>query len=828
MIVKRLMTVIFVCFVASEATAQEHGKLRTFSFRNVELRAALDSLLRWYDIPLVYLDKDVVGKWVNAECHDCTFEQALRKVTEGQRLVWRIVGEQLLLRRSDAEDEAATFAGTVRDSLSGESIAAADVLLLRHSLEDASPKIHRWCSTNRFGFFSLRNIQPGDYTFQVRRIGYRTIDEALSILPGQETVRDITIAVQEVVHPEITVEGRRSAFSASEGISRGVYIRATPTDHNQYLLEGARIYNPLHIGGVMSTFNGDALKDVQVIAGGVPPFYGGRIGGILDVTLRNGTEKEITGSASVGSLGSSLVLEGPIVDRTTFLASGRRGYPDILFQRYHANARPSDLNSSELMAKITHQLSENQRISLGGYLGLDTYDNSVTGGRGSRLANSLNWGNNSANVRWIGVAPPSLFFYASGVYTQYGFDVEHRFEDAGGNPTESFLSSYHIQDASIRAHAEYFYDEYHTVMAGVELVRHRMSGRISEFSSQVAPMSLDGFAPWELAVYFQDQWRMVPSVLAEFGARATSFIAKQGSFSAVDPRFSLLVSPRDDLRFYSSLSAVNQFVHPYRNSGIFLFYPSVFLYPSAENIRPSTSLQVSLGMQKNLRENRYQFTVESFYRTTQNLHEFAYDSTGANSLADALQLGEGTVYGIEVAVDKRVGDVTGSARYSLSWSNNRFAGINGGEPFRPRFDRRHELYATLLYSPSENWKVVMTCFLSGNEFPSFARGGAQLSPTAVGSDEARALTEVMYAEPYDINGGRLPGFQRLEVRLSHSFSWLGLPSEASLRLINGYGLIDPFVWNLRQSSDTRLRWSARVDAPPLFPLYPVVSLSMRF
>ena len=99
-------------------------------------------------------------------------------------------------------------------------------------------------------------------------------------------MQDRPLCPQEVVLEEITVEGQRSALAAAEGISRGVYIRATPSDHNQYFLEGARIYNPSHYGGVLSTFNTDALHDVRRVAGGVPPYYGGRIGGILDVTLR--------------------------------------------------------------------------------------------------------------------------------------------------------------------------------------------------------------------------------------------------------------------------------------------------------------------------------------------------------------------------------------------------------------------------------------------------------------------------------------------------------------------------------------------------------------
>ncbi len=427
------------------------------------------------------------------------------------------------------------------------------------------------------------------------------------------------------------------------------------------------------------------------------------------------------------------------------------------------------------------------------------------------------------------MASPSLFFFTSAAYTRYAFNVEHRFEAMGNKPSELFSSDYVIEDAAFRAHAEYFYDEYHTVLAGVELVHHAMGGIISELSSQIAAMSLDGFSPWELSVYFQDQWRLVLSVLAEYGARATSFVSKQGSFSTVDPRFSIVATMPDDLRLYSSFSAVNQFIHPYRQSGIFLFYPSIFLYPSTEKIPPSTSLQASLGIEKNFEEDRYRLAIESYYRTTQKLHEFAFDTTqhNANGLTDALLVGEGTAYGAEVTLDKRIGDFTGSVRYSLSWTSNRFDELNYGEPFRPRFDRRHEVYATLSYLLHENWTIGGVGLLSSNQFPSFA-------PHGIGDRKIRATNaadmafESSYAEPFDLNGGRLPGFQRVELYIQHRFSSWEVPCDVTLRLVNGYGLLDPFVWELNNSLDNRLRWKATFDPAPVFPLYPVVGVHVKF
>jgi outer membrane receptor protein involved in Fe transport len=432
-------------------------------------------------------------------------------------------------------------------------------------------------------------------------------------------------------------------------------------------------------------------------------------------------------------------------------------------------------------------------------------------------------------MQWLGVVSPSLFFSASAVFTRYAFDAAHALETTGIG-TQEFVSHYHIEDASVRAYAEYTYDEYHTMLAGAELVHHGMAGSISAFSSQIAPMSFDEFSPWELSAHLQDQWRLVPSVLAELGARATSFIGRQGNFSAVDPRLSLLLSPNDDLHLYSSLTAVSQFVHPYRQSGIFLFYPSIFFYPSTVKMRPSTSLQISLGAEQFLDENRYRVAIESYYRTTQNLHDFVFDTTAGASLEDASILGEENVYGAELTIDRRTGNFTGSVRYSLTWANDQFPELNNGAPFTPRFDRRHELYASVSYLLRENLAIGAVCLLASSQFPSFAPAGlgAKVLPANLDTRETGGPGQALNGEQYDLNGGRLPRFQRLEFRLMHSFGWWGVPFQAEVRMLNGYGLIDPFVWALRRIPDERLKWSAGVDPPPLFPLYPVVSVSARF
>ena len=63
--------------------------------------------------------------------------------------------------------------------------------------------------------------------------------------------------------------------SAGEGNS-GFYVRGGTADQNLVLLDEAPVYNTSHLLGFFSVFNSDAIKDVKLYKGGIPPEYGGR------------------------------------------------------------------------------------------------------------------------------------------------------------------------------------------------------------------------------------------------------------------------------------------------------------------------------------------------------------------------------------------------------------------------------------------------------------------------------------------------------------------------------------------------------------------------
>ena len=111
--------------------------------------------------------------------------------------------------------------------------------------------------------------------------------------------------------------------SGSEGTS-GIYVRGGGPDQNLIILDEATIYNANHLLGFFSIFNGDAIKSVELIKGGFPARYGGRLSFVIDINMKDGNKDSYHVEGGVGLISSNVMVEGPIVkNKSSFMISGR-------------------------------------------------------------------------------------------------------------------------------------------------------------------------------------------------------------------------------------------------------------------------------------------------------------------------------------------------------------------------------------------------------------------------------------------------------------------------------------------------------------------------
>ena len=246
----------------------------------------------------------------------------------------------------------AVVSGHVRDLASGEPLAGAVVFT-----KDKKSGV----STDNNGFYSL-SLDKGEVTLLCSFTGYKTEEKSFSI-SGPITI-DFDVAQDKEILQAATVFSKTKrdelklpqmgkqrvdatlvkslpalmgendiirviqmmpgVQTPSEG-STGFSVRGGGIDQNLILMDGAPVYNCGHFLGFLSMFNSDAVRSAELYKGDFPAMYGGRISSILDISGKDGNNREFGGNASIGLITSKVFVEGPIVpEKLSFMAAGRR------------------------------------------------------------------------------------------------------------------------------------------------------------------------------------------------------------------------------------------------------------------------------------------------------------------------------------------------------------------------------------------------------------------------------------------------------------------------------------------------------------------------
>ena len=143
------------------------------------------------------------------------------------------------------------------------------------------------------------------------------------------------------------------------------------------------------------------------------------------------------------------------------------------------------------------------------------------------------------------------------------------------------------------------------------------------------------------------------------------------------------------------------------------------------------------------------------------------------------------------------------------WASRTFAELNRGEPFRPKYDRRHDLNALLAYQAGQ-WKLAASFrFATGQAFtPAAAR--YRLEDPAIGDppDAAQVLSASR-------NSGRLLPYHRLDVSARRPFGLFGLPAELVIEVFNLYNRRNE--WFVQYNTDDEITEATMVRMLPLIP-----------
>ena len=759
-----------------------------------------------------------------------------------------------------------TLNGYIKDSTNGESVIGATVSVNGKSI-----------SSNQYGFYSI-TLDEGEYDVLVSHVSYLTqsfhinlhnnLRQTIFLLPKSSALTEVVVyskrkdanvrnAQMGKVDLSINQIKNIPAFlgevdilkaiqlmpgvrNAGEG-NAGFYVRGGGPDQNLILLDDAVVYNTGHLFGFFSIFNSDAIKNVSLIKGGMPAQYGGRLSSVLDVSMKEGNSNKFQTEGGIGLIASRLSIQGPIKkDKASFIVSARRTYIDALvkpFIKKSSNFYGSGYYFYDLNAKINYRFSEKDHLYLSGYFGRDVF--TFRNAEQSFRAN-IPWGNSTATLRWNHVFTPKLFANATVVYNDYHFKF-----GAAQNNFEVNLSS-GIKDGNAKIDFDYYPSGRHKLKFGGLITYHKFIPNVTsgkQDSIIFKPVTEGNKFAIEKALYIQDDWDISDKFKMNYGLRWTGFSqigpytkyvrdANQNkldstvyarfqnikTYSGFEPRLTLRYALNATTSLKASVTRNLQFIHLVSNAGTTL--PTDLWVPSTYRVKPQLSWLYATGIFKNFSNNEYETSVEVYYKDMRNQIEYAEGYTP--SLKDPEEdfvFGKGWSYGTEFFINKVRGKFTGWVGYTLSRTWRKFPGLNSGEKYPAKFDRRHDLSVVGTYELNKKWKFgAVFVYGSGN---------------AISLPERFYIINGVLTQEYSrINEYRLDSYHRLDLSATltpQKRKNKNLKSFWVFSVYNVYNHLNPYFIYFDQKGDPysgNLQIEARQVS--LFPVLPAVTWNFKF
>lgn len=776
---------------------------------------------------------------------------------ESRRRLWAAVGCAFALALTARPGAAQTveIRGTVR-ALEGGLLGNAMVQL--RAVGDTS--LLRAIETTPGGQFRFSRLRPGPYRLGVELLGYARADTTVAVPAGVVEVT-IVLAEQAVAMPGLRVEAERARARFEEragatvtgmraeqmklipGLAEADVLRAVEVlpgvvttsdyssafnvrggsaDQNLILLDGFPVFNPFHLGGLFSVFNADMIGRADLLSGGFPAEYGGRVSSVLAIESESG-EGGFEGSAGVSLLAARVAagtaLPKEAADRLGLKnARGRLSIRRSYFDQVLKPVFEFPYHLTDVQAFGEAWTRGGTRWLFTGYTGSDVLN--LTGLEDFPLRVKWDWGN---DVVGIGMTRP---LGPHKLDSRFGYS---RFATAIRFPE--------FQDTDFRSEVSHLLVRTDLALVLGEAAGLKIGGELGRLAhDNLATTGGTVFrqgreAGWLLGGYVEGNLRS-PGWLLEAGARVDRWTpGSRSALTRLAPRLAVkrFLSGRD-FGLKLAVGRYTQFLHSVRDEELPLGIDVWVLSGAQAPVVVSDQLQ---GGIEGFVGDDWQVALEGYYRrftgvTTNNVAD------DPNTAADDLARGTGRSYGADLLVRRESGRLR--PMLALSWLHARrtFPDLQSGAAspatvtYPPVFDRRLDVDFTLNAELGRNVQLggrlnygsglPYTRAIGAYRYYAYQPLDGTRKPAGMGGDSA-GLAVALGPR----NGARYPAYLRIDVSVRK-------------QLQKRWGTLTPYldVLNLTNRRNV-LFYFFEYDRRPaarsgisMFPLLPSIGLEVTF
>ena len=867
-----------VLLISNNGLAQESSLKKSIKINcyTCVLEEILSDITKQTKIKFAYSESEIDVKQTIKKNNFKNVNDLLQELRNNYKIDFKLIGQTISLfplRKNNQRTESITISGYLEDATSGERLIGANIY---------SPKTYAGTSTNSYGFFSIPlDTKTDELAFSY--VGYKT--KICSINFSSDTLINValkpslelneikvfnsknemaekkqTIGTLKIPESKVNkipvILGETDVLKTAQllpGISEGsegnsgLYVRGGSPDQNLILLDGIPVFNPNHLFGFYSVFNTDAIKNMKVIKEGFPARYGGRLSSVVDLRMKEGNTKKLSGGVSIGLISSKFNLEGPIAkDKTSFFVSARRTYIDLFSDELINNVTDFDQSNYyfyDVNAKVNHKFSDKHRLYLSYYTGRDNGDSeNKNEGVGTKLEaqeiSKLSWGNSIYGLRWNWLMSSNLFLNTTVAYSSYDYSNNETFKNKYQIGSNVINKEYSAKVASginifstgldfnwnpslkhnLRFGGKYYYHEFNTGMNSQKFLSAENKTESADEEEIIYGK--------EANFFLEDDYQISHKLSTNMGVHYSLFNVGNKTYSSIEPRISVKYDLNDRVQLNAGAAIMQQYTQLLSFSRISL--SSDIWVPVTEKIKPAKSNQASLGINWTINDS-WKFSTEGYYKKMSNLLEYSESASlfKNNSWQERVEQGSGNSYGVEFLLERSKGRLTGWIAYTLAESTRTFEKINFGKEFPYKYDKRHDLNIVLDYALSKHWSLnAVWTYRTGN---AETLGSIKYQSLLGFSNYSSTSSNDLLVQKR--NSYRMPAYHRLDLSLNWKKQKGKFEHMLSLGLYNAYNQKNPYkisLYNEAVKNSSGYIDKKVIKEKSLFGILPAVSYSIKF
>lgn len=732
------LTVLMFLFLL-QVTAQTVKKIK-INVSKTSLSQVLLGLKENYGIQFAF-DNDVLSNYlISANRTFQSEEEALSYLLKNLPLEIEKTGDVFIIIPVSADTVAVQPAAFTQ--ISGQVMEAYTYEPLPYSNISINNK---YIQTDRLGNFNFIASADSTFDLHISHLGYYIYDTIISqsvnnkflLNPQFEKIAEVKvlgnlveqstligdkagrIKINHRIAPVLPGHGDNSVFNllrlmpgilASGEQSTDLLIWGSYESQSKIQFDGFTVFGLKNFNDNISVVNPFMVKNIEVMKGGYEARYGDRVGGIVDITGKNGTMQKPTFTFNINSTTINSLAEIPLSKKSSVLAAYRQTYYQLydpsnleLFGRKKGGQQTDGSMMGEVInftvipdyvfrdanLKYVYRGDNGSQLSVSLYGGGDKFDYNMEGTLFNTIISRSEEEQNKQLGSSVLFSQPRKNGNVTNVSASYS--VLKKLADEQNDTkntrtgkqlvTKRISSVNNVDELTVSAEHVFSLVEGHHLIAGAGAINNNVQLSRKLFEDQI--IDLNSQSP-RIFSYLQDELPVGKFIELKSGMRIIHSTKLKKWFA--EPRISTSVKLSEEIKLNASWGLYNQFMS--KTSIVDSSYNFAYFWTNsdAKNI-PVLHAEHWIGGLSYFK-NGFTVSAEMYHKTTDGLTRF---HNGSKRYAQGFYTGDAKSKGLDLFFKKEYKRHMGWISYSLSKTEEHFPFYSAGEYKLAPHDQTHEL-----------------------------------------------------------------------------------------------------------------------------------------